>query len=404
MSDVVMPFGRFTAKGGADVERLVTSAAQAVGEAVNAELTDQEMRCLIMLGGYGRGEGGVETRPDGAEVPHNNLDFLLICNNLADARLSELKERIDLRLQPLIAQYGLGMDLSTINTSKLDGSECLVMWYDMRFGHKTILGDAEYVPGLTQFSLNRVVPADARNLLTNRGTLFIINDAILDRGDLTEDDRRTIIKHVVKGVIGYGDALLFFLNDYDWSYLEKQKRMQARNDVDAGFKKLYDDCMEFRFRPNYAMHLERDLAVWMDEIRAALAPVHLMVEQKRLAQPNMGWDKYAGLAFAHTLQEGLGLKGIAKKAINLLKGKSIGFGSFGARLGFRTAGIRGLMPILYPAVAYHVSSDTLSEAARVALDAASTGQADLRRAYLRAWGSYGDTNFAAVLRKLRLKL
>lgn len=404
MTDTVMPFGRFTARGGDEVERLVTSAAQAVGEAVRAELGEHEMRCLIMLGGYGRGEGGVETRTDGTEAPHNNLDFLLICNNLTDTRLGELKENTDKRLQPLIIQYGLGMDLSTINAGKLESSECLVMWYDMRFGHKTILGDPAYVPGLTQFSLDRVVPADARNLLTNRGTLFIINDAILERGNLTSDDRRTIIKHVVKGVIGYGDALLFFLSDYDWSYVEKQKRMQARQDVDMKFKQLYDDCMEFRFRPNYAMHLERDLAAWMDEIRAALAPVHLMVEQKRLGITNMDWDSYAEYAFTHTLKEGAGLKGFVKKGINLLKGTSISSGSVSARLGFRTAGIRGLMPIIYPAVAYHVSSPSLSEAARVALDAASTEQADLRRAYLRAWGVYGDTNFAAVLRKLRLEL
>ncbi len=404
MTSAERPFGRFTAKGGVEVERLVTSAAKDVGMVVTNAVAPQEMRCLIMLGGYGRGEGGVETQPDGNEVPHNNLDFLLICNNLPESRLAELKERIDTGLQPLIELYGLGMDLSTINTAKLEGSECLVMWYDMRYGHKTILGDAGYVPGLHQFNLDRVVPADARNLLTNRGTLFIINDAILERGGLSEDDRRTIVKHVVKGVIGYGDALLFFLNDYDWSYLEKQKRMQARKDVDPGFQTLYDDCMEFRFRPNYAPYMTRDLAAWMDEIRAALAPVHLMVERIRLKSFEMSWDEYCDKALAHTLHEGMSLKGLAKKAMNMCKGKTIGFGSMKARLGFCTAGVRGLMPIIYPAVAYHVSSVSLARAAQIALGAFSTKQTDLRAAYLRAWGIHGDTNFAAVLRKLRLHL
>ncbi|MHB1462432.1 MAG: hypothetical protein ACYC1M_14190 [Armatimonadota bacterium] len=404
MTSKEMPFGRFTAVGGVEVERLVTSAAKDVGGVVSNAIGPQEMRCLIMLGGYGRGEGGVETQPDGNEVPHNNLDFLLICNNLSELRLTELKERIDAGLQPLIELYGLGMDLSTINTAKLEGSECLVMWYDMRYGHKTILGDAGYVPGLHQFSLDRVVPADARNLLTNRGTLFIINDAILDRGGLSDDDRRTIVKHVVKGVIGYGDALLFFLNDYDWSYLEKQRRMIARKDVDPGFQKLYDDCMEFRFRPNYAPYMERDLVAWMNEIRKALAPVHLMVERIRLKSFEMSWDGYCDRALAHTLREGLSLKGLVKKVMNMCKTKTIGFGSIAARLGFCTAGVRGLMPIIFPAVAYHVSSVTLARAAQIALGALSTKQTDLRQAYLRAWGIHGDTNFAAVLRKLRLHL
>ena len=404
MTENALPFGRFTAKGGDAVENLVTKAAQEVGILVAAEVQTSEMCCLIMLGGYGRGEGGVETRPDGTEVPHNNLDFLLICNNLTDQRLQEIKNRVDQLLQPLIAQYGLGMDLSTINKRKLESSECLVMWYDMRFGHKTILGDGAYLPSLTQFSLDKVVPTDARNLLTNRGTLLIINDAILERGDLTEDDRRTIIKHVVKGVIGYGDALLFFLGDYDWSYLEKQKRMKARTDVDANFKHLYDECMEFRFRPNYALYLQRDLTEWMNGIRTALAIVHLQVEQKRLGLPEVGWDDYAEYAISHTLFEIQGLKGLAKKCLFMLKGKSLTFGSLKAQLGFRSAGTHNIMPIIYPAVAYQNQSPYLSKAAKIALNAASTSQVDLRHAYLRAWGTYGDTNFAAVLKKLRLQI
>ena len=70
-------YGRFTVRGGEAVERLLTELVAAAAARVDEAIAASEYRALVMIGGYGRGEGGVQI-VDGVERPHNNLDFLLI--------------------------------------------------------------------------------------------------------------------------------------------------------------------------------------------------------------------------------------------------------------------------------------------------------------------------------------
>jgi hypothetical protein len=72
-----MSMTRYTARGGAEVEARIRVLIGEVGEAVTAAVEPRHLRALLLIGGYGRGEGGVEVR-EGVEHPHNNLDFLLV--------------------------------------------------------------------------------------------------------------------------------------------------------------------------------------------------------------------------------------------------------------------------------------------------------------------------------------
>ncbi|MDX8412422.1 MAG: hypothetical protein R8K46_11220 [Mariprofundaceae bacterium] len=398
-------WGRFTAKGGEAVEKRVTALVREAASAIASAIPADSYRAVILIGGYGRGEGGVE-RLESGEVPHNNLDFLLIGEHASAGELSGLKQRIDERLQPIAAREGIGLDVGATSVAGLQRSPCLVMWYDMRFGHKTILGDADFVPSLTQFDVQHVVPADIRNLLVNRGTLFVINDMLLEREQLSEKDKRTIVKHAVKGIIGYGDALLYFLGDYSWSYLEKQQRMRKQQHVPEGFRRLYDEAMEFRFLPHYEDYLRRDLAAWMEELRAQLAPVHLQCESMRLQRAELAWSDYAQTALAYTLMDSaLSLRGWARKLRNAMHcPPPPSQCSMTAQLGFRASGMQGVLPIIFPLIAYRLDNQAFRDLGGSILHAPDTRDENLRRAYLKAWGTFGDINFATVLEKLGLSL
>ncbi|MCA9581168.1 MAG: hypothetical protein KC416_05195 [Myxococcales bacterium] len=393
-------WGRFTERGSEAVEDRIR-AIMVEAQGAFASTCGDQARAVVLLGGYGRGEGGVERRDDG-DVPHNNFDFLAI---LEGGDTTAIKRRIDRALAPLVDQHGIGMDVGVVSTAELARAPSLVMWYDMRHGHKTILGDGDYVPSLDHFRLNRIPAWDVRNLLVNRGSLLLINDLILDRGQLDESDRRTIIKHAVKAVIGCGDAWLFFDGKYDWSYVEKQKRMAGAGAPER-LRTLYDEAMEFRFEPNYGKHLDRDLLAWNDELRGLFSEVHLLCERKRLERPELRWDQYAQVAFSRALtDDALRPRTLAKKGVALLRPKG-GFGGLGVRgqLGFWASRPRERLPVLFPAVTYDRMPRNLIDLARSALSAAGDRPRDLRRAYLRAWGEHGDTNFHAVLRKLRIDL
>lgn len=421
-------WGRFTARGGPEVEAEVASLVERAGEIVAASLPRDAYRALLLIGGYGRGEGGVERR-DGVERPHNNLDFLLVTTPRGSAGRGVSKGRLDALLRPLSAEAGVGIDTGVISEWKLRLSPCLVLWSDMRFGHKTVAGDPSFVPSLTRFREEAIEPSDVLHLLVNRGTLLVINDLLLARGAGSAEDRRTVVKHAMKAVIGYGDAWLFAAGEYDASYLEKQRRMRARRDAPAALRALYDEALEFRFEPSYERYLERDPGAWMDRLREDLAPIHLAFERRRLGAAGLTWSDYADRALRHALLEaplspwalarkGKGLLGsawpsAAGRAPGLLSGldgrrftlpgASVGE-SLWMDLAARCGGPKGALAVAFPAVLYGAGGPRQAELARRLLGAADPSPAELRRAYLERWQRGGDTNFPALVERLGLAL
>lgn len=397
-------WGRFTAYGSEEVEGRLRALLGQVAERSAAVLDPDEYRALVLIGGYGRGEGGVE-RVDGREMPHNNLDFLLIVNDQPPTEQLLAKAKLEKALAPLADSYGIAMDVATIAASKLEHSPALVMWYDMRFGHKTVLGDAGFVPSLRHFRLSRIPAWDIRNLLVNRGTLLVINDYLAERGAADAAARRLMVKHIMKAVIGYGDALLYFLGGYHWSYLEKQRRMRANTQAFPEFREAYDEALEFRFRPDYAAYEGRDLSAWMDDVRGRLAPQHLVCESKRLQAPGLTWDAYPEAALRHAVfEDALSPRAWAKKAALLTSGRKCPVGGFWAGLGYRMLGLRGLFPIVFPPVGYHLDLPVFCRLAAEALGARNCELGEMRRAYLHSWSRVGDINFLNLLRKWDLSL
>ena len=394
-------WGRLTARGGAEVEHYLQDLLREIAEKLDHVLPADQYRAVLLIGGYGRGEGGVEWR-DGRERPHNNLDFLIITHHGAE---QALKQRADAVLQPIAEREGLGLDVGVVSERTLRHSPCLVMWYDMRYGHKRLLGRPEALDILARFTVERIEPWDVRNLLVNRGTLLLINTLLLERRPLSEADRRTIVKHAVKGIIGYGDALLFSQGLYHWSYQEKQRRMQKLCDRFGAFCTLYDQAIEFRFRPDYGAFPGLPVAEWMTGLWPELEPVHLRFEAFRLHCEDLQWPMYFDAAMRHAWwEQSWSWRAWARKAWRMRESMPGVDAPWLVRLGMRASGMRGVLPVLFPAVAYAGMDDTYLQRARQLLQAPDLRPENMRRAYLRAWGRYGDINFAQSLQRMGLSL
>ena len=397
--------GKFTVCGSEQVEELITSMMKQIASTIDGELEGIAYEALVLIGGYGRGEGGVAV-VDGVEKPHNNFDFLLITKRLPAGEITRLKQKLMQKLQEVISQIKIGIDISIINACKLRSNSCRVIWYDMRFGHKTILGNQDFVPSLRRFKLENIPDWDARNLMINRGTLMVINDLLLQAPALQTDYKKLIIKHIVKAIIGYGDTLLYFLGDYDWSYVEKQKRMQKREEVDAEFKAIYNEAMNFRFKPNYDEFLQKDLVAWSEVLRRHFEEIFLKCEQIRLGKSEISWSNYAQMAFRFALTDEItSIKPLIKKILLFTRNRKTPFtGSFISKLGFKTLDDAGVLPVLFPLVAYKVEDAEFRKIAAAFLNSKSSDFEDLRKAYLRYWSNVGDSNFINVLNHYGISL
>jgi len=399
---------RFTVFGGSEVESSIRHLVETVRTEIGAKVPRNHLVALVLLGGYGRGEGGVEVR-GGREQPHNNLDFLILTRGRSRRRIKALKQELDESLAPISREWGVGLDLGVMPASQLRQAPSLVMWYDLRHGHKTLLGDASFVPSLNHLRADRIPADDVRNLLVNRGSLLLINDVLAEQGrDLKH--ARTVVKHTIKAILGYGDAYLFHRGLYHWSYREKQARFRKLENVDTRFQKLYEEAMQFRFRPEYDRFMAIDLHSWLADLRPRLESIHLWTESRRLAAAELNWPDYPQLYLRRCLTDLISHP--ARLAHRL--SRRTGAGSdrtldITARIAFRAASSRDLIALTFPTLAYRPDCHELRELARSCLGSLG-GQPsglqamELQKAYLRVWGLHGDPNFRTVAEKLGLEL
>jgi hypothetical protein len=390
--------GRFTLRGSAEAEARAATVVAAVRAAIE-QLPRTDWAGALLIGGYGRGEGGVE-RGQGGERLHNNMDFLVIERGPG---IAAHRPALDATLRSIAHAHDLGIDLGAVHERALASAPCLVMWHDARFGHKTVTGDNSAITEQRRFRPETIVPWDVESLLVNRATLLLLNLALMERGENDPGVRRTVIKHLHKAIIGYGDAVLFHLGDYHASYVEKAVRMRARRDVPALLRVMYEEAAEFRFEPRYEAYEGADLRALLERAVDVGADTHLFCSRKRTGTDDLDWRRHAEAVLRRSLLDGAGsVRSIARKGLTLLRSRASTHElSPLAALGLRAGGDRALFAATLPACLYGVGDRSV---AAELLGARSTSDRDLRTAYLLRWTEKGDVNGAAALARMGLHL
>lgn len=385
--------GRLTACGSPRAEHMAEDAVSRVARALDAALEPFWYDAVVLIGGYGRGEGGVEIRGD-REALHNNLDVLVITR---DGAPHDLARRVDDALAPIRGELGVGVDAGFVTRATLERAPCLVMWLDMRNGHKTLLGDDSVVPGLERFTASRLLPWDVDLLVTNRASLLVLSELLLATGRDDDKARRTVIKHAYKAIVGYGDGMLFTLGRYDSSYAEKARRVRESPEISPVLAGRYDEAIRFRFTPDYGAFVDRDLRSWHDELVHALGPVHLDYVSRRVGRPLAWRDLPSAVAECALHGDDRSVTGLVRRGYRALRTPAnVPSLPWLSGLALRGAGDRGPLSIALPAVLFD-PDESLREIAAAALDVRCADLGSLRRAYAAAWSHHGDANAPAAL-------
>ncbi len=314
--------------------------------------------------------------------------------------------KVDEALQKISKEYDIGIDLSTISKKKILNLEGLVVSYDMRFGHKTLLGDSNFIRKYDHFSVYNIDPVDIRQLLVNRGTLLLINRVLLQKEKLSTREKKLIIKHAIKAIIGYGDALLFFHNQYHWSYAQKQSNMTKLSVIDEKTKSLYTEAIAFRFQPDYETYLQKDLHQWNSELLHTLSNIHLECEKINLSKRDLSWDNYFDVTLLERSYPNKNIKQKIKSALEGLKHPKVilKLASPQKIFSFLQLGNRATLALIFPYVAYNNSPSHYRELFMLLLDSRESTDAAFLRAFLLQWSKWGDTNFKNVLKSYHITL
>lgn len=382
---------QWTVAGSSALESQIDQMVSGLRSRLSHSFGPDDYSAVVISGGYGRGEGGVEIKA-GREVLHNNLDLIWVTPHAG--RVELIREKLEQEARHFQHSHGVTLDTFVIDEARLRRLPCLVMLYDMREGHRLLLGQPGYLQSLIPYQAQDILPSDVRNLLVNRGALLLINRWLLSLGEPTPELRHQIVRHAMKALIGIGDALLFMRGDYHWSYREKARRMDQALDLPVSLRRFYAQAAEFRFRPDYQAFDHVNLQVWNEHWIELLAQSHQTFEAWRLGV-NEGcfeWEAYPKQALRHSLKSEWSYRGTRLRRIKHFVTNQAFSAQLGLveNLGLRATDTASLLALMFPVVAYQLADDAYLELVREQLDSRALTGSQLLEDYLTAWGTYLD--------------
>jgi hypothetical protein len=290
---------RYTLRGNDELEARIASDMAQVVTRVRQSFDSDRLEAVVLIGGYGRGEGGA-LMEKGRVRPHNNCDLLVLIGKMPLSKRAACYAKAAAVGAELTDQLRLGVDLNVRPVSFLRNATHILINHDLRFGHRVLWGDPAIISQMPDYDPADVPMTEGSALLRNRGNCLLENRMALEKRMVGRDEeRRKFIRHIFKATIGYGDAVLIAKGWYDPSYVAKLERITnldiqevPRADL---LKAIYKEAAEFRFEPNYDKYMDRDYIDWLDSVLNVLEPIHVWFEKQRLGLEELNWRDHFDL-------------------------------------------------------------------------------------------------------------
>lgn len=211
---------------------------------------------LILLGGYGRGEGTPFIKPDGSQAPFNDYDMVVVVDTVNSA----VKIHFRALERQLTEDLMIPVDLCPYAKSELPSREFSLLNYEMKYGHMVIWGDEHILDAMPEYAHDAIPLSEGSRLLLNRGKLLLdIKRRLSQAEPVTGRERIKFIKFLHKVQLAFGDAALLAAKQYDISYTVKKDRIQDiggcpnREWVIGGYRKAVElkEWGDFRALEDY---------------------------------------------------------------------------------------------------------------------------------------------------------
>ena len=313
--------GKYSIHGSPAFDKLVDQHMQRIADEVWTSSYSKHWKALVLIGGYGRGEGTPLIEKNGEEAPFNDYDLVVVTNRtgpLIRGALKHLEKR-------LTAEIGLPVELCPYLKRNLPKCEFSLLNYEMKYGHKVIRGNEKILKRMPNYPHNQIPLSEGTRLLMNRGKLLLeAKQRLTVSSSLTAEERRKFIKFILKANLAFGDCALLMRKAYDTSYAIKKERIKdldlsglddARDIVNA-----YLRAIELKEGGNFRTLETVNIHMWLNEAMIHFQKVFLWHEQRVLNRKFRDANKYAD-AFPHLGNEGSPLK----NAVHNLR--TFGFGA-----------------------------------------------------------------------------
>lgn len=217
---------RFTLDGGKDLEKRLEAMCARIRGALSGLFPANKLEAVLLGGGYGRGEGGVLSTPQG-DQPYNDLEFYVFLRG--NRHLNELRYHRPLHVLShiLTQQIGIEVEFKIASLEEFAASPVSMFSYDLVSGHRLLVGRPEMLEGCTHHLAAENIPlAEVSRLLMNRcsGLLFA-RERLEQRVPFTTGDADYVRRNIAKASLALGDAVLTARGGYHWSCSERHHRL-----------------------------------------------------------------------------------------------------------------------------------------------------------------------------------
>lgn len=286
--------GKYSVKGSAAFDAKIDAHMERIADAAYASKFSRHWKAVVLLGGYGRGEGSPMIGADGKEHPFNDYDLIVVTDSLDPLLKKELK-RLE---EELSKELNLPVDLYPYLKGRLPKCEFSLLNYEMKYGHKVIRGDEQILDAMPDYPHGRIPLSEGTRLLMNRGKLLLdIKRRLAQPEPLTREERQKFLKFMFKADLAFGDCALLLRGAYDISYTVKKERISTVDltglDEPRGMANAYIRAVEFKERTDFQPLESANVHLRLDETIRRYEQVFLWYERRRLNRKFRTLEKYA---------------------------------------------------------------------------------------------------------------
>ena len=211
----------FTVDKDESIDKQIRQDLDRVTESIHNAVSPENFEALFLVGGFGRGEGGVIIR-EGRYRPANDYDLELVTSSPVDpAFLSELGKQLASELKiPWV-------HIENHTSSQLSRMKFTMYHYDLKYASYCLRGEKDVIAKIPEMKPEDMPWREAENLLFTRlwGFIGAFDLSMLNRS-LSEEEEFLLINQLSKSLIAVQDSVLILRGDYDASYLTRFEKFE----------------------------------------------------------------------------------------------------------------------------------------------------------------------------------
>ena len=204
-----------------------------------------QLEAIVLVGGFGRGEGAVLIEENGNIRPVNDYDLVLITSS--KTKVGDIRSF----RQALATEIGIPwVDLRIIEKARLGQLRHTMFNYDLKYGGYVLWGRDDVLDQIPEMDPHSMPLIEAEILFFTRLWCFLglFSARMLDEPP-DKKEWFVLANQLSKATLACSDALLISRGEYHVSYAERCRRFLRLFGDRAELAQLVAEATEFKLRP-----------------------------------------------------------------------------------------------------------------------------------------------------------